>query len=293
MYRIGILGAENSHALGFTQVFNGLRPEFGDEFKDIQVVAVGGHYPEANRALCEKAGLELMTDKPEDMLGKVDAVLVTARDGQFHAGFARPFIEAGLPVFVDKPFTRSVKEAVELARLAKVKGVPVVGGSSLKMCPDTLKMAEQFQSLGSAFRSGDVTAPISMVNDYGNFWFYAAHLAEITLAIFGWNPEWVWANATDKGVTAVIHYPGFDVTNHFIEEAYHYSCTLCSTEGIVYQPINIDDFIVLECRSVANMLRKGEMDFSYEQLVQPVALLEALEQSFLTGQKVPVPAFEI
>ena len=293
MYRIGILGAENSHALGFTQVFNGLRPEFGDEFKDIQVVAVGGHYPEANRALYEKGRLELLADKPEDMLGKVDAVLVTARDGQFHAEFARPFIEAGLPVFVDKPFTRNVQEAVELARLAKAKGVPVVGGSALKMCADTEKMAETFRSLGDAFRSGDVTAPVSMVNDYGNFWFYAAHLAEITLQIFGWQPEWVWANANEKGVTAVIHYPGFDVTSHFIEEAYHYSCTLCSTEGILHQPIDIDDFIVLECRSVANMLRKGEMDFSYEQLVAPVALLSALEESFQTGPKAEVPQFTV
>ena len=45
MYRIGILGTENSHAMAFTESFNGLKPELAGEFDDIRVVAVGGKYP--------------------------------------------------------------------------------------------------------------------------------------------------------------------------------------------------------------------------------------------------------
>ena len=35
MFRIGIMGAENSHAMAFTEAFNGLVPDLADEFQDI------------------------------------------------------------------------------------------------------------------------------------------------------------------------------------------------------------------------------------------------------------------
>lgn len=293
MFRVGILGAENSHAMAFGQIFNGIRDDLKDEFDDIQVTAVGGHYPEANREVYEKCGLELLADSPEEMQGKVDAIMVTARDGKYHAGFARPFIEAGLPAFVDKPFTSDPEEALALAKLAKKKGVPLAGGSSLKLCADVLKAAQVVEENGDNVLSGDVTAPVSMINEYGGFWFYSAHLAEICLRIFGYNPEWVWANRTDNGVTAIVHYPKYDVTLHFTQNAYHYSATINTKDVIVHQPIDITDFSVIEARSFAKMLRCGEMDFSYEQLVLPVFMLKAIEKSFETGEKQVIPKVEI
>jgi len=291
MYRIGILGAENSHAMGFSQIFNGLRPDCADEFSDIQVVAVGGNYPDANRDVAEKCNVPRIVERPEELLGEIDAIMVTARDGRWHAPFVRPFIEAGIPAFIDKPFTSDPAEALELARLAKAKNVPIVGGSSLKLCADVVSLAEKAQSV--TVLGGDVTAPVSLVNDYGDFWFYAAHLVEISLRIFGFNPEWVWANRTGRGVTAVVHYADFDVTHHFTEGAYHYAGSVCTKDGVIFQPFNIDDFTLIEARSFAKMLRTGEMDFSYEQLVQPVFVLAALEKSFLSGERISVESFEI
>ena len=92
MYRIGILGSENSHASAFSEIFN--KPDENGAFKypDCHVVAVGGHYPESNKEVFEKFGLDFIAEKPEDMLGKVDAVMVTARDGKFHPEVARPFV---------------------------------------------------------------------------------------------------------------------------------------------------------------------------------------------------------
>ena len=289
MFRVGILGAENSHAMAFGQIFNGFRPDLGDEFADIRVVGVGGNYPDANRDVFEKCALDFIEENPGDMLGKVDAVMVTARDGKYHGEFARRFIEAGVPAFIDKPFTSDPEEALALARLAKSKGVPLVGGSSLKLCADVIDMNALVQQAGEKAISGDVTAPVSLVNEYGGFWFYAAHLVEICLKVFGYDPEWTWASRTAKGVTAVIHYAGYEVTCHFTDSAYNYSVTLHTPDGPVFRPVNIDDFSVLEARSFAKMLRTGEMDFSYEQLVIPVYVLAAIEKSFETGEKQPIP----
>ena len=40
---------------------------------------------------------------PEDLIGAVDAVLLARDDPENHVAMARPFIEAGVPIFIDKP----------------------------------------------------------------------------------------------------------------------------------------------------------------------------------------------
>ena len=283
MFRIGILGAENSHAMAFSEIFNGLKPEYIGEFEDIRVVGVGGNYPEANRKVFDKCGLEFMVERPEDMLGRVDAVMITARDGRYHAPFARPFLESGVPAFIDKPFTSDPKEALELVELAQKKGVPLVGGSSLKLT-DQVKAIKKFVEKEDVL-SGDMTAPVSMENEYGGFWFYSAHLVESCLAAFGYDPEWVWANEHQGSVTAILHYPRYDVTLHYLDQCYQYAGTVCARSGILYQPISLDGIYGAECRSFARMLRTGKMDFTYDQLTRPVYVLKAIEQSFVSGEK--------
>lgn len=291
MFRVGIIGAENSHAAAFAETLNGYQPEHKEEFADFRVVAVSGHYPESNQALYEKFGLEMVAERPEDMLGHVDAVMVTARDGKYHAEFARPFIEAGIPAFIDKPFTSDPQQAVALAKLAKEKGVPLVGGSSVKLTDAVLKLKALVDEQDGKVVGGDVTAPVSLVNDYGNFWFYASHLAECCLTIFGQHPEWVWANRTDKGVTVIVHYANFDVTNHFIEGVYDYTGTVITPAGVTHSPISLDDIYLREVRCFASMMRSGEMSHSYEELVAPVFLMDAIVRSFETGEKVAVERF--
>ena len=44
-----------------------------------------------------------VAQRPEDVIGKVDAVVIATDKGWEHVDRARPFIEAGLPVFIDKP----------------------------------------------------------------------------------------------------------------------------------------------------------------------------------------------
>ncbi len=293
MFRIGILGTENSHALAFAQIINGYNPDFVGQFDDFEVVAVGGIDPEASKNVAEKCGIKTIVEKPEDMLGMVDAVMVTARDGKYHAPYTKPFIEAGIPAFVDKPFTSDPAEALALAKLAKQKKVPLVGGSSVKLTDAVLKLQETVNNADGKVVGGDVTAPVSLVNDYGNFWFYASHLAECCLTIFGQQPEWVWANKTDRGVTVIVHYDGFDVTNHFIENVYDYTATVIIPEGVRYETISLDNIYAKECACFADMMRNGIMSHSYEELVSPVYLMAAIEKSFETGQKIAVERFEI
>ncbi len=293
MFRVGILGTENSHAMAFAKILNGLDETFKGQFDDFRVVAVGGIDPEASKNVATNCGIDVIVDKPADMLGMVDAVMITCRDGKYHAPYARPFIEAGIPAFIDKPFTSNPEEALALAKLAKEKKVPLVGGSSVKLTDAVLKLRAIADEHGDSLVGGDVTAPVSLANDYGNFWFYASHLAECCLTIFGWQPEWVWANRTEKGVTVIVHYPAFDVTNHFTEGVYDYTGTVITPKGVNYEEISLDNIYAKECACFADMMRTGAMNHSYQELVTPVYLMAAIEKSFETGMKVAVGTFEI
>ena len=68
----------------------------------------------------KKFGVPLV-DKPADMIGKVDGMLIESVDGTVHLERATPFLEAGIPCFIDKPFTCSVADAKKIIELAERK----------------------------------------------------------------------------------------------------------------------------------------------------------------------------
>ena len=54
MFRVGIIGSENSHALAFTKIFN-----LSGAYEDIRVVGVWGEDPEASEKIKADFGLDI------------------------------------------------------------------------------------------------------------------------------------------------------------------------------------------------------------------------------------------
>lgn len=293
MFRIGIIGSENSHAMAFSKIYNEDTPE--SRALNCRVVAIMGEEKEASQKVFDECGLEFIAEKAEDMLGKVDAIMVTSRNGALHLGYARPFVERGLPAFVDKPIANDAAEALTLVTLAKQSGSPLMGGSSTKLVPDTLSLKgiqTQLAAAGTAL-GGSVWAPLNMDNPYGGFYFYSAHLAEIAMTIFGYDPLSVWAERTTVGVDALLAYKSFDVALHFMDGAYSYGAVVRGRDSITMQSINIDDCYRLEAEEFAKMLASGQSSISHRELIQPIYLLNALEKSFQTGTKQAVEAANV
>lgn len=287
-FRVGIIGSENSHAAAFMNIFNKEKI-----YEDIEVVAVGGMDKESNQKLFEEFNLEFIAEKPEDMLGKVDAVMVTARDGKYHAQFARPFIEAGIPAFIDKPFTVDPKEAVELVKLAKSKNVPICGGSSLKNCYDVLMLKNEFETKKDDVISGTVTAPVNINNPYSGFFFYSSHLVEIALAIFGYDPVAVKAEEKNGSIVAIVEYDNFSIANCFVDGCYQYHASVISKKRIYERMIDESICYKHECEEFVEMLRNKKMKYTYEQLVAPVFYLDAVYRSYTSGEKVKIEKFAL
>lgn len=285
-YRIGIIGGENSHADSFAERIN-LPDENGNlRYPDCQITMVSGHYPDANRTLSEKFGIDQVLDDPKEMLGKVDAVLITARDGKYHLEFAKPFLEAGIPLFVDKPFTADLSEAETLVALAKKNNVPLCGGSCLKYSKDVQYFKNFVETTDLDVMGGSLSAPVQLYSPHSGFYFYAAHLAEVTLEIFGYQPQSVTAVKHEDSVCCMVHYDKFTVSNHYKEKSKPYTAVLYATKYAEYRDLGYDHCEQQQCDEFIEMIRTGKMAYTYEQLVAPVSLMSAIIQSYETGKTV-------
>lgn len=133
MYRIGIIGTENSHALAFARLLNK-----EDQGREARVVGVYGPDPDTARQIQEETGVDFIARSPEEFHGKVDAMMITSRKGSLHYGYALPFIREGMPLFIDKPITSDWEQAKELVREAQSSGSLLTGGSGCKYAYDVL-----------------------------------------------------------------------------------------------------------------------------------------------------------
>jgi predicted dehydrogenase len=128
---LGIIGLSegNGHPFSYSSIINGFSPEglaasgwpgiyeyvrrrHASEFglEGWKVTHAWTQDPESTKRLCAAARIPHGVGDYRDFLGKVDAVIVARDDYEVHFPMARPFLEAGLPVFVDKPLSLDVSE---------------------------------------------------------------------------------------------------------------------------------------------------------------------------------------
>ena len=124
MIKLGILDFDTSHCIEFTRRLNHVEGTAKDQFVDGAQIVIGcaGESKLSPERIAgfttqmKKFGVPLV-EKPADMIGKVDGMLIEAVDGTVHFDRARPFLEAGIPCFIDKPFTCSVADAKKILEL--------------------------------------------------------------------------------------------------------------------------------------------------------------------------------
>lgn len=129
--KIGIIGISegNGHPYSFSAIINGFNEQHLKEsgwdviynymrkrdvseigFEDSKITHVWTQDLEISRSLAASCKIEHSVEHPEDMIGQVDAVIIARDDYQNHLKMAKPFLETGLIVFIDKPLTIEEEE---------------------------------------------------------------------------------------------------------------------------------------------------------------------------------------
>ena len=194
VFRLGIIGLDTSHVVAFTQQINDPANKYGCRI----VAAFPGGSPDipesANRMdgyvkqLRDDLKIE-MVNSVEELCGKVDGVLLESVDGRPHLAQIKPVFAAGKPVFIDKPMAGSLKDVVEIFRLAKEAHVPCWSSSSLRFCPGIAgaRMNPQF----GAILGCDAFSPCALEPHHPDLFWYGIHGVETLFTIMGQGCETV------------------------------------------------------------------------------------------------------
>lgn len=129
--RVGVLGLSegNGHPFSFSAIINGFAdadmsasgwPVIHSYLRQRDPSEFGGLGLEVTHAwtqdtaitdrLCRACHIPHAADRPDAMVGSVDAIILARDDYPNHLEMALPFLEAGLPVLVDKPLTVEPRE---------------------------------------------------------------------------------------------------------------------------------------------------------------------------------------
>jgi len=147
---IGIIGMSegNGHPFSYSSIINGyseeglaasgwpgihdyVRRRHASEFGlgDWSVTHAWTQDPATTARLCAACRIAHAAGDQREFLGAVDAVIIARDDFENHFAMARPFLEAGLPVFVDKPLAldpaelRFYRPYLESGRLMSCSGM--------------------------------------------------------------------------------------------------------------------------------------------------------------------------
>ena len=186
--RLGMIGLDTSHVIAFTRYLNdpknktGCRVVAGFPGGSPDFKASATRVDKFTRQLREQFGLEIV-DSIEDLCGKVDGILLESVDGRPHLEQARVVIEAGKPLFIDKPMADDLADVIEIFRLAKENKVPCWSSSSARF-GEGIAGARNNEELGEIV-SSDVFGSSSWAEHHPDLYLYGIHAVEPLFAVMG------------------------------------------------------------------------------------------------------------
>lgn len=188
--KIGIIGLDTSHAEQFTMRLND--PAHPNHVPGGRIVAAYASYSKdleesASRVegftatVRDKYGVAIL-DSIEAVCAEVDAIMLLSLDGRPHIEQIKPILAAGKRVFVDKPVAASLKEAIEIYKMADQVNVPIFSASSLRWYPGVVEVAAAAATPPDAVLS---YGPAPILPFHPDLFFYGIHATEALFTVMG------------------------------------------------------------------------------------------------------------
>lgn len=209
-----------------------------------------------------------VVERPTDVIGAVDAVIIATDIGHEHVERARPFVEAGLPVFIDKPLADNTPDLQQFADWVAA-GKPILSSSCMRYAKEFGPYRLSTRDLGDP-RLVTVTTPKSWEA-------YGIHALEAMYPILG--PGFLTIRNTgtaERNVVHLTHARGVDVV--IVASADMYGgfglLQLCGTKGRA-QTASADTHFAFKAQLQAfiDFLRTGVAPFPFSETVELMTMV--------------------
>lgn len=188
--RVGMIGLDTSHSTAFVESLNSEKTIPG--LWGYRVVAA---YPPGSRDIqssyeripkyteeVKKFGVEIV-DSIEELLKKVDVVLLETNDGKMHLEQAIPVLKAGKRLFIDKPVAHSLADAVAIFKASEKYKTPVFSCSSLRYIPAVQDIAKG--KIVGRVLGADTYSPCKLEKSHPDLFWYGIHGVETLFTLMG------------------------------------------------------------------------------------------------------------
>ena len=185
--KVGVIGLDTSHSEVFTKMINA----GGPGMQGYKVIAA---YPHGSKDIAsalnmkpgiidavKKEGVEIV-DTIEDLIKKVDVVLLESNDGRPHLEQALPVLKAGKRMFIDKPIAPSLAETKAIFKAAAEYNTPIFSSSALRFDANVQKVVKG--SIGSV-TGADVYTPAEIDKNHSDLAWYGIHGVEMLFTVMG------------------------------------------------------------------------------------------------------------
>lgn len=289
MLKLGIVGATAIyHARTFAEMFNGYDAEAAKREKwplyDVRVegARVTHVWDEdiANaKTMAAICGVENVVSNPEDMIGKVDGILIPDDCTMKHHKRAAPFLKAGMPTFVDKPLSADIAEAEAIVAMANEYGAPMMSCSALRYAKEVEEFLANADSVGEIL-TGSVMGPNELV-------FYGIHALTLLRAIVQ-TPIKSVQNMGEPGAAMVI--VTMEDGRKFLFSTHEkarsgFEANLYGTAGAAH--VRVSDaahYYSTMLKDVVKMVETGKAPFPPEESLEIIRALVYAKQSATTHQ---------
>lgn len=294
--RVGMIGLDTSHSPAFVKLLND--PQAPADLAGFRVVAA---YPYGSRTIESSSsripryteevrgmGVEVVSSIDE-LLKRVDVVLLETNDGRLHLEQALQVFRAGKPVFIDKPVAGSLADAIAIYDAARHYRVPVFSASSLRYAKGA--QAARAGALGQV-TGADAFSPATLEPTHPDLFWYGVHGVEMLFTAMGTGVEQVVRMHTDSADVVVGRWKDgrLGTFRGLRSGKREYGGQAYGTRAVAplgpydgYRPLLVE---------IARFFRTGTSPVTAEETLEIFAFMEAADESKRRGG-VPVSVAEV
>lgn len=292
MIRIAMLGCDSTHTEAYGSLTNGEQAPLSPRAR---IVSIWGAEPEVETEKARALGIDRVETTVEAAIEGADAILIINRFGEERFELAQSALQAGKPVFADKPITMDLDEAHELVNAYATEKIPLFSSSAFRFAEDTQRFRQRLKK--ETVIGGVVTGPFECT-DLGddprlrNIFFYGIHLSELLQEVFGSGFDSVSVSSSKKhGYLATVRFKNdLQVCLALLKPmSDYYSVTAFTEAGTLSYILDLGgDYYLRTLGTFLDFIEGTHPGVPPKDTVEALELLFAVEEAARTGSTIKV-----